>query len=693
MIYDVKLPKLAPSPGILPFCGTNPAGHTLAANGRYLTYDGKPFFPVSGEFHFARYRREDWERELRKMKAGGVNIVATYIFWIHHEEEKGIFDFSGRRDLRAFTELCGKVGLGVILRIGPWCHGECRNGGFPDWIQFQTDFARRTDAPTYLFYVRRWFCEMEKQVHGLFFMDGGPVIGVQIENEYRSYAEPDREKRKAHMHTLLQTAKECGFLVPLYTATAWGTATLNEMETLPVLGGYADAAWSSKTTELPENAHFLFQPPMNDPTIGCDLKVDDGDFAFDVDINRYPYLTAELGGGMQVTLRRRVGIAAKDTEAISVCMIGSGSAMLGYYMYHGGTNPEGKFSTMEESAKVGAPNTLPVKSYDFQAILRENGEPHESYHLTRRHHLMLADFGEILAPGVTLIPPESATDPADLETLRFAVRHNAEKDCGFVIISNHLRKRTLKEHRGVAFRLQTAHGVVETPSVTVKNDDILLLPYRMPLGDAVLESTNATPLCRLGERWFFYTDETPVYRFSSGSAEIVTLSEADSRRAYRFGGKLYLADCALYEKDGEVIAEIEKDTEVTVWGERGEPRKFTLFTHRYGGYCNITHESGDVWRVDVSYPDSDAEPMLELDFAGDRVEIFDDAACGHLIADWFAMGLPLRLALDAYRRPERLFVRVYPSVTEGRYFDLPVRQGQELTSARLYARFSLPCRG
>ena len=167
MIYDVKLPKLAPSPGILPFCGTNPAGHTLAANGRYLTYDGKPFFPVSGEFHFARYRREDWERELRKMKAGGVNIVATYIFWIHHEEEKGVFDFSGRRDLRAFTELCGKVGLGVILRIGPWCHGECRNGGFPDWIQFQTDFARRTDDPTYLFYVRRWFCEMEKQVHGL----------------------------------------------------------------------------------------------------------------------------------------------------------------------------------------------------------------------------------------------------------------------------------------------------------------------------------------------------------------------------------------------------------------------------------------------------------------------------------------------------------------------------------------------
>ena len=173
----------------------------------------------------------------------------------------------------------------------------------------------------------------------------------------------------------------------------------------------------------------------------------------------------------------------------------------------------------------------------------------------------------------------------------------------------------------------------------------------------------------------------------------MTLSEADSRRAYRFGGKLYLADCALYEKDGEVIAEIEKDTEVTVWGERGEPQKFTLFTHRYGGYCNITHESGDFWRVDVSYPDSDAEPMLELDFAGDRVEIFDDAACGHLIADWFAMGLPLRLALDAYRRPERLFVRVYPSVTEGRYFDLPVRQGQELTSARLFARFSLPCRG
>lgn len=685
-MQPISLPAAVREPSPLPFRGENPAGEILEVNSRYITYNGVPWFPVSGEFHFSRYRREDWERELCKMKAGGVSIIATYIFWIHHEEEEGVWNFSGQRDLRHFVELCQRLGLLVLLRIGPWCHGECRNGGFPDWIRFQNRFPTRTDHPEYLRYVRRWFTKIAREAEGLFWKDGGPVIGVQLENEYRAYAEPDREKRKAHMHTLRQLAEECGFVVPIYTATAWGTATLNEMETLPVLGGYADAAWEKTLKELPENAHFLFQPPMNDPSIGSDLKADDGNFSFDVDINRYPYLTAELGGGMQVTLRRRVVIDPKDTEAIAVCMMGSGSSLLGYYMYHGGTNPDGKRSTLEESAAVGAPNTLPVRSYDFQAILRENGEAHESYHLLRRHHLLLHEFGWLLAPSETVIPKDSATDPADLHTLRYAVRHHAGCDGGFIFVSNHLRKRTLDAHPALSFTLQTAHGTVVTPPVDVRDHDILILPYRIPLGkDCILISSNATPLCSLGERWFFYTDAAPIYRFAGRKADIVTLTERQSRCAYRLGDRVYIADCVLYEKDGDVLAEYSKDTEVLIYGERGEPEKRLLCVPRETGSCTVTKEEPGVYRIALQYPASDAEPMLAVEYTGDRVEIYDAKDPGHLIADWFTTGLPLRLSLNALGRPDELLIRVFPSESE-RYFDLPVPNGQTLREARMFLR-------
>ena len=105
-----------------------------------------------GEFHFSRYPEKYWEEEILKMKAGGVQVVSTYIFWIHHEEIEGQFDWSGQRNLRRFVELCGKHGMYVFVRIGPWDHGEVRNGGFPDWLLAKAKV--RTNDPVYLSYVR-----------------------------------------------------------------------------------------------------------------------------------------------------------------------------------------------------------------------------------------------------------------------------------------------------------------------------------------------------------------------------------------------------------------------------------------------------------------------------------------------------------------------------------------------------------
>ena len=102
----------------------------IGVTSRYLTRDGKPFIPVMGEYHFSRDRRERWFAELSKMRAGGITVVATYLFWIYHEEDEGALRFDGDLDIRAFVQTCQQLGLDVLLRIGPWAHGECRNGGF-----------------------------------------------------------------------------------------------------------------------------------------------------------------------------------------------------------------------------------------------------------------------------------------------------------------------------------------------------------------------------------------------------------------------------------------------------------------------------------------------------------------------------------------------------------------------------------
>ena len=99
---------------------TNAQGHTMTCDSRSFFLDGQPWIPIVGEFHFSRYPSAEWRDELLKMKAGGLNTVSTYVFWIHHEEEQGKFDWNGQRSLRDFLKLCREVGLMVVVR---WVRG------------------------------------------------------------------------------------------------------------------------------------------------------------------------------------------------------------------------------------------------------------------------------------------------------------------------------------------------------------------------------------------------------------------------------------------------------------------------------------------------------------------------------------------------------------------------------------------
>lgn len=475
------------------FGGVSSKGDSFAVNQHYFLKNNAPWFPVMGEFHFSRYPNAFWEESILKMKAGGVEIIATYVFWIHHEEIEGDFSWAGNLDVGRFVRLCDKHGMKVFLRIGPWAHGECRNGGFPDWL-IKKEIALRTNVEEYLGFVKILYSQIYRQIDGLLFKDDGPVIGIQIENEYGHCGGLSGEPGKEHMMMLKSIARQAGFDVPFYTATGWGGGIVVDGEMLPVLGGYADAPWAQHVEELPASREFLFAKPAIATEIGTDLS-EIVSYTFTYKLDAYPYLTAELGGGLQVTHHRRPIVKPKDVEIMALVKIGSGANLLGYYMYHGGTNPVGKLSTFQESKDTGYANDLPVLSYDFQAPIGEYGQINASYKFLKVLHMFLCDFGYLLAPTISVIPDDNPKSAEDCEKLRYAVR--CSDDSGFLFVSNHQRNCNLSDKENITIEVEHDNGAFVFGNLELYNGEGMILPYNFVLANVRLLTANAQPLCKL----------------------------------------------------------------------------------------------------------------------------------------------------------------------------------------------------
>ncbi|MGW1671503.1 beta-galactosidase [Streptomyces sp. NPDC002324] len=500
--HRVRLPAPgAPPPrGRLPFADAPDAPDPIEVNSRWLTRGGRPWFPVSGEFHYSRYPAGEWEEELLKMKAGGVTVVAAYIIWIHHEETEGRVRFDGDRDLRRFAELCARHGLDLIPRIGPWVHAEVRNGGLPDWVLDRTD-APRTDDPAYLAPVRTWYAAIAGQLRGLDRAHGGPVVALQIENEL--YDQP------GHLLTLKRTAQEVGLSAPLWTSTAWGGVRLPPDELLPLYGGYPETFWTEADGGWPDTCrkHFFFTHQRDDEGIGADLRpttARDGDRAEPTD--GFPWATCELGGGMAVAYHRRPRVDAADVGALALTKIGCGSVWQGYYMFHGGTNPPGERTTLQESHATGYPNDLPLLTYDFQAPLGEYGQYRPSYDELRLQHLLLADFGHLIAPMASALPERQPASQDDRETLRWAVRGDGRS--GFLFVNNHQPHEPLPDRPGTTFTVEFPDGPEGSPSgaltlpsepVTIPRGAYFCWPLRLDLAGLRLDWATAQPLCTVDD--------------------------------------------------------------------------------------------------------------------------------------------------------------------------------------------------
>lgn len=494
--YRLRVPAPAAPPltGHLPFADAPGVTDPIEVTSRWLTRSGRPWFPVSGEFHYTRYPAGEWEEELLKMKAGGVTAVASYIIWIHHEEIEGRVRFDGNRDLRRFAELCARHGLDFIPRVGPWSHAEVRNGGLPDWLPAR-DCSPRTDDPAYLEPVRGWFAAIAEQLRGLDRGNGGPIIAIQIENEL--YDQP------GHLSTLKRLAQEAGLSAPMWTSTAWGGVQLPGDELLPLYGGYPEAFWTEADGGWPDTCrkHFFFTHQRDDEGIGADLRpttVRGG--TPDALADRFPWATCELGGGMAVAYHRRPRLDAADIGALGLTKIGCGSVWQGYYMFHGGTNPAGELSTLQESHATAYPNDLPVLTYDFQAPLGEYGQYRPSYDELRLQHLLLADFGHLVAPMESVLPDDRPDGQHDRDTLRWAVRTDGAS--GFLFVNNHQPHEPLPDRPDTSFTVEfPGHaGTLTLPGspVNVPAGAYFCWPLRLDVAGVRLEWATAQPVCTVG---------------------------------------------------------------------------------------------------------------------------------------------------------------------------------------------------
>ena len=165
---------------------SNPVGTFEAGKGTFLL-NGKPFVVKAAELHYPRIPKPYWDQRIKLCKALGMNTICLYVFWNSHEPQPGVYNFSEQNDLAAFCRLCQQNGMYVILRPGPYVCAEWEMGGLPWWLLKKKDIRLREPDPYFIERVALFEAEVAKQVKSLTIANGGPIIMVQVENEYGSY--------------------------------------------------------------------------------------------------------------------------------------------------------------------------------------------------------------------------------------------------------------------------------------------------------------------------------------------------------------------------------------------------------------------------------------------------------------------------------------------------------------------------
>nr|WP_295348706.1 glycoside hydrolase family 35 protein [uncultured Streptococcus sp.] len=312
--------------------------------------NGQPFKILSGAIHYFRIDPDDWYHSLFNLKALGFNTVETYVPWNAHEPYKGQFDFSGRLDIERFIQTAQSLGLYMIVRPSPFICAEWEFGGLPAWL-LEEDMRIRSSDPAFIKAVSQYYDRLLGILTRYQVDQGGPILMMQVENEYGSYGED-----KTYLRAVRDLMKEKGVTCPLFTSDGPWRATLRA-GTLIEDDVFVTGNFGSK-------ASYNFAQMQE---------------FFDEHGKKWPLMCMEFWDGWFT--RWKEPVIHRDPEELAeavheVLELGS----INLYMFHGGTN----FGFMNGCSARGTLDLPQVTSYDYGALLNEQGNPTEKYYAIQK---------------------------------------------------------------------------------------------------------------------------------------------------------------------------------------------------------------------------------------------------------------------------------------------------------------------
>ena len=391
-------------------------------------------------------------------------------------------------------------------------------------------------------------------------------------------------------------------------------------------------------------------------------------------------------------------------------------------MYHGGINPDGKNTTLNEARDIGGNTTTPVKSYDFDACLNESGKAQESFGGLKKYAHFLHEYGEDLA-GTEVILPEQVPEKADdIVTVRASLRLNRESGNAYLFVNNHQRLYELSEHPDMMVEIVFPDGSIRRyEHMSFRSGECSLFRFR-PY-DESRDIFRANPLCRAGEREFFWIDGTED-RSQTGRKEFLrrldalmpgsgttVLPESAANRAFLYDDGLYITsfdDSILIEDCGvKKLISVHEEEMLTIYRNDSTVEKRLISAGKQTGgapeavSCLWTEEVRDEkenilyrsYTVRISYEglENAHRVFLKTEYLGDRAEVYLD---GKLADDWFTTGKAWNILLDRFGRPEKLEIRVYDSgntipcsFSQDVYYDLPVDKGCGITLMKVTCEY------
>lgn len=313
--------------------------------------NGSPFKILSGAIHYFRVHPDDWYHSLYNLKALGFNTVETYVPWNMHEFKKGQFDFSGQLDIVKFLTIAQELGLLAIVRPSPFICAEWEFGGLPAWLLNEPNIKIRRYNQSFLACVDRYFAQLLSRLAPLQYHCGGNILMFQIENEYGSYGE-----EKAYLRAISELMRKYDLVMPFFTSDGPWLATLASGSLIE------DGILPTGNFGSKGNENFDMMQSF-----------------FDNHQRKWPLMCMEFWDGW--FNRWKEPIITRDPEELAQSILEvlkRGSINL--YMFHGGTN----FGFMNGCSARGRLDLPQITSYDYDALLNEQGNPTEKYFAVQR---------------------------------------------------------------------------------------------------------------------------------------------------------------------------------------------------------------------------------------------------------------------------------------------------------------------